>query len=89
MEGNIQKEQIYTIPLRKTKIVPRWKRANKAINLIKLYLCKHMKTNLNQIKIDKTINEKIWYRGCEKPPSKIKIRAAKYTDGEIQTELII
>lgn len=89
MEGNILKEQIYIIPLRETKIVPKWKRANKAIKIIKLYLCRHMKVDLNNVKIDKTINEKIWEHGCEKPPSKIKIRAAKFSDGEIQTELLI
>lgn len=89
MEGNILKEQIYTIPLRDTKIVPRWKRANKAMKIIKLYLCRHMKTTVEYVKIDKTINEKIWSKGSEKPPSKIKIRAAKYSDGEIQTELMI
>ena len=88
MSENILKEQIYIIPLRETKIVPRWKRANKAISIIKKYICKHMKTDIEKIKIDKTINEKIWEHGIEKPPSKIKIRAAKYSDGEIQTEIV-
>jgi large subunit ribosomal protein L31e len=46
-----------------------------------------MKTEPSQIKIDKTINEKVWERGSEKPPSSIRIRAAKFEDGEVQAEL--
>lgn len=88
MSESILKEQIYIIPLRETKIVPRWKRANKAMSIIKQYLCKHMKVDIQKVKIDKTINEKVWEHGIEKPPLKIKIRAVKYSDGEIETEII-
>ncbi len=89
MEGNIKKEQIYIIPLREVKNVPKWKRANKAINIIREYLSRHMKSSEIEIKIDKTINEKVWSKGIENPPSKIKVRAAKYSDGEVQTEIAL
>lgn len=81
------KEQIYTIPLRDAKAAPRWRRANRAMILIKKYLTRHMKAEPEQIKIDKSINEKIWERGTEKPPSSIRVRAAKFEDGEVQAEL--
>lgn len=81
------KEQVYTIPLRAVKAAPRWKRANRAMTLIKKYLIRHMKTEPSQIKIDRTVNEKVWERGSEKPPSSIRIRAAKFEDGEVQAEL--
>jgi len=81
------KEQVYTIPLRAAKAVPRWKRANRAMILIKKYLIRHMKTEPSQIKIDRTINEKVWEKGSEKPPLSIRIRAAKFEDGEVQAEL--
>ena len=79
------KEHIYIIPLRDARRMPRWKRANGAIKDIRKYLAKHMKTE--EVKLDKTINEKVWSRGAEKPPSKIRVRAMKMEDGQVQAEL--
>jgi len=77
-------EREYIIPLRnKWKRVPRYKKANKAIKAIKEFLVKHMKirdNDLNKVKIDKYLNEEIWFRGIRKPPSKIKVRAIKEGD---------
>jgi large subunit ribosomal protein L31e len=87
MAEDIVKEQIYTIPLRKVKATPRWQRSRKSIKMIREYLTKHMKVEPGMIKIDQTINEKIWERGCEKPPSSIRVKAAKFEDGEVQAEL--
>jgi large subunit ribosomal protein L31e len=87
MTGDIVKEQVYTIPLRSAKLAPKWRRANRAITLIRKYLIRHMKADPKQIKIDSTINERIWDRGSEKPPSSIRVRAAKFDDGEVQAEL--
>ncbi|WP_340817974.1 50S ribosomal protein L31e [Methanolobus sp. WCC4] len=87
MADDIVKEQIYTIPLREVKEAPRWKRSKHALKVIRSYLTKHMKAEPDMIKIDKTINEKIWERGAEKPPLSIRVRAAKFDDGEVQAEL--
>ena len=77
-------EREYIIPLRnKWKRVPRYKRANKAVKAIKEFLARHMKIrdrDLNKIKIDKYLNEEIWFRGIKKPPSKIKVKAVKEND---------
>ncbi len=83
--ADILKEQIYVIPLRDVKTAPRWKRSPRAIKEIREYLAKHMKSE--DIKIDRSINEKIWERGCEKPPRKIRVRAMKFEDGQVQAEL--
>lgn len=88
MAENIVKEQVYTIPLRDVKNVPRWRRANKAMSVVRAYLTRHMKVNPDNIRIDKSINEKIWERGSEKPPSYIRIRAAKYSDDVVWAELV-
>jgi large subunit ribosomal protein L31e len=87
MVDDAVKEQIYTIPLRSIKQVPRWKRASKAMIAIRAYLTKHMKAEPGMVKLDKTINEKVWERGTEKPPLSIRVRAAKFEDGEVQAEL--
>ncbi len=87
MAEDAVKEQIYTIPLRKVKFAPRWKRSSKAMSIIRKYLVKHMKVEPSLVKVDKTINELIWARGSQKPPSSIRVRAAKFEDGEVQAEL--
>jgi large subunit ribosomal protein L31e len=78
-------EQIYVIPLRGTKRVPRWKRSTIAIKDIRKYLARHMKSS--DVKLDRSINERVWDRGAENPPSRIRVRAMKFDDGQVQAEL--
>ena len=87
MADDMVKEQIYTIPLRDVKRVPAWKRANRAVTEVRSYLTRHMKVDPVQVKLDKSINERLWERGCEKPPLSIRVRAVKLADGEVQAEL--
>ena len=82
-EANQERE--YVIPLRrKWAKGPRYKRANKAIKTIKEFLVRHMKIydrDLKKIKIDKHLNEMVWFRGIKNPPAKIKVKVFK--EGEI------
>jgi large subunit ribosomal protein L31e len=87
MADDMVKEQIYTIPLREARKVPSWKRASRAVTEVRGFLGRHMKTESTQVKIDKSINERLWERGCEKPPLSIRVRAVKFADGEVQAEL--
>lgn len=77
-------EREYIIPLRRSwKRVARYKRANKAIKAIKEFLVRHMKIrdrDLKKIKLDKYLNEAVWFRGIRKPPIKIKVKAIKEGD---------
>jgi large subunit ribosomal protein L31e len=77
-------EREYTIPLRhRWKIVPRYKRTNKAVKAVKEFLVRHMKIrdrDLDKIKIDKYLNEILWQRGIRSPPSRIKVLAVKEGD---------
>ncbi|AKB77073.1 LSU ribosomal protein L31e [Methanosarcina horonobensis HB-1 = JCM 15518] len=87
MADDMVKEQIYTIPLREVRKVPSWKRAGRAVREVRDFLVRHMKTESEQVKLDKTINEHLWEKGCEKPPLSIRVRAVKFADGEVQAEL--
>ncbi len=78
-------ERIYTIPLKAVKKAPRWKRSNRAIALIREYLMKHTKSEY--IMIDTAINEKVWARGSQKPPSKIRVKVTEEED-IIRAELV-
>lgn len=80
-------ERIYTIPLSDARKVPRWKRAESAARKVRAYLAKHLKTDLKKVKLDKTINEKLWERGSMKPPLKVRVRAVKFEAGGVQAEL--
>jgi large subunit ribosomal protein L31e len=92
----IVEEKIYTIPLGRAWISPRRKRAPRAIRLIRSFIHRHMKikTEVEEMEeeaerlvISNEVNEKIWSRGIEKPPRKIRVRAAKDKEGVITVYL--
>jgi len=78
-EEEIIDERIYTIPLAKARNGPRNKRAKKAIRYLREFMERHFKPE--SLVISQEVNEKIWSRGIQKPPRKIKIRATKNIDG--------
>lgn len=77
-------ERDFVIPLRKEWMkVPYYKRARKAVMAIKKFIAKHMKVaerDLNKVKIDKYLNNEIWFRGKSNPPAKLKVKAVKEGD---------
>jgi len=80
----------YIVPLkRKLRKTPRHKRVPKAIKILKKFIARHMKLydrDLKKIKIDKYLNEELWFRGIKNPPNKIKIKV-KREGGNIFAEL--
>jgi large subunit ribosomal protein L31e len=65
-------ERVYTVPLRKAKRTQRTKRGTRAVKELKEFLKRH--TKAEAIRIDAALNQKIWERGIEKPPSKLRVR---------------
>jgi len=93
-EEEIVEERFYTIPLGKALIRPPKKRAPRAMQLIRIFVTKHMKLTMTvseeeeeeelpQLIISGDVNEKVWSRGIEKPPRKIKVRTTKDKDGNV------
>jgi large subunit ribosomal protein L31e len=78
-EEEIIDERIYTIPLAKARNGPRNKRAKKSVRFLKDFMTRHFKPEA--LVISQEVNEKIWERGIQKPPRKLKIRATKNVDG--------
>ena len=83
-------EREYVIPLRRecNKVV-KHRRANKAVKAIKEFIVRHMKIrdrDLNKVKIDRFLNEEVWFRGIKKPASRIKVKAIK-EGGIVRVEL--
>ena len=79
-------ERIYTIPLRDVKKVSRTIRSPRAVRYVKEFLKRHMKSE--NIKLDSSVNEKIWERGIQKIPPKIKVKAVKEEDGSVSVSLV-
>jgi large subunit ribosomal protein L31e len=97
-EEEIVEEKVYTIPLGKALNRPPKKRAPRAISLIREFVTKHMKVEMKveegeeegelpSLSISGEVNERIWGRGIEKPPRKIRVRAAKDSDGNVTVYL--
>jgi large subunit ribosomal protein L31e len=86
-DTKVEEERIYTIPLRAVKRTPRWRRSKKAMSEIRQYLAHHLSAEADKVKLDASINEKIWKRGSSNPPSRITIRAMKFDDGIVEAEL--
>ena len=68
------------VPLRKAWNITRFKRAPRAIQIIRDEVIRHLKVlPEEEIYIDPSVNEKIWERGIENPPRKIRLTAVSYT----------
>ena len=90
-DEDIVEERFYTIPLGKAWISTRKKRAPRATRIVKSFVLKHMKVRTEaeedeepeRLVIDNEVNEKLWSRGIEKPPRKIRVRVVKDKEGVV------
>jgi len=82
----VEGERIYTIPLRAVKKAPRWKRSKRAIALIREFLIRH--TKAEYLILDNALNEKIWERGSQKPPSRVRVRVTRQEEDTVRAELV-
>ncbi|MBI2629570.1 60S ribosomal protein L31 [Candidatus Pacearchaeota archaeon] len=84
-------EREYIIPLRKKVIkTPQYKRTPKAIKELKKFVAKHMKVedrDVRKVKLDRYLNEEMWFRGIRKPLPKVKVKVKKMDSGEVLVEL--
>ena len=93
---DVVEERIYTIPLQKALVRPPKKRAPRAMQLLKIFVAKHMKMattvvdeddELPHLIVTQEVNEKIWSKGIEKPPRKIRVRVTKDKDDNVTVYL--
>ncbi len=90
-------ERVFTVPLTVTKQVPRVKRAPRAIKEIKEFVTRHMAEPPSEdededetrrdVWIDYRLNEYLWSKGIENPPSKVRVKAIRFEDGLIEVSL--
>ncbi len=80
-EEKVELSREYIVPLRRGfSVAPEYKRAKKAILVLKQFIAKHMKVenrDISLVRIDKYLNHEIWFRGIKKPLAKVKVKAVK------------
>jgi len=88
--GRTELEREYVINVREQVMkVPIYRRAKKAILTIKEFLAKHMHVenrDVRKVKIDKWLNQEVWFKGIKKPLMRVKVKVKKI-DGIIYAEL--
>ena len=73
------KEVRFIIPLRRYILkYPRWKRAARAVRVLRTLMQRYMKHE--NIKISEGVNKVIWSRGAKHPPAKIEVYAKYYEE---------
>lgn len=73
----------HTVNLGRARTVGRNKRAKKAVSILREKLERIEDT---EVTLSREVNQKIWERGAEKPPSKIQVKITKTEDG-VRAEL--
>src|SRR5438094_2220584 len=74
-------ERIYTINLGKVLLSPNNQKAKRAINMIREFASRHMKSE--NVKIEEDVSHLVWERGIRHPPRKIRVKLTKDDDGNI------
>ncbi len=72
-------ERIYTVPLWRAWVTPRYRRTERVINLLKEFAARHMKSK--EVKISEELNEMLWSRGIRNPPRRVTVKMVKDKDG--------
>ena len=80
-------ERVITVPLKATKMAPRSRRAKRAVKEVREFIARHMKAEEDKVWIDTKLNEKLWERGIQNPPSRITVKATKFDDGTVEVTL--
>ena len=79
-------ERTYVIPLRKEWLkAPKYKRAKRAVNAVKTFLAKHMKSE--DVRVGTSINLELWKHGIKNPPGRIKVDVKKNDENIVRAEM--
>ncbi|PSQ43382.1 50S ribosomal protein L31e [Halobacteriales archaeon SW_7_68_16] len=73
-------ERVVTVPLRDATAEAKHERADKAMSLIRAHLAQHLSVEESQVRLDPSINEAVWATGRKNPPSKLRVRAARFEE---------
>jgi large subunit ribosomal protein L31e len=75
----------YIVPLGVVYEAPPYRRAKKAVIVIREFATRHMKAK--QVSIDTEVNEQIWAKGIRHPPRRIILEMERDEDGVVKVKL--
>jgi len=75
----------YVVPLGVVYEAPPYRRAKKAVAVLKEFATRHMKAR--QVSIDVEVNELIWARGIRHPPRRLTLEMERDEDGAVRVRL--
>ena len=75
----------HVVPLGVVFEAPPYRRAKKAITVIREFATRHMKAT--QVNIDVGVNELVWARGIKHPPRRLKLEMERDEDGIVTVRL--
>ncbi|MCI4337098.1 MAG: 60S ribosomal protein L31 [Thermoplasmata archaeon] len=82
-------EREFVVPLRASMHQPsRRRRSGHALLTVRRFISRHMKGAEEDVWIDPRLNEFIWRRGIQHPPSKVRVKAIRFEDGLIEVDLM-
>ena len=80
MSASDFEERVVTVPLRDVKKVPSHDRAGQAMTIVRKHLARNFSVEPEEVRLDGSINEAVWERGRANPPSKLRVRAARFEE---------
>ncbi len=80
-----EEERVYTVPLGRAWAAQSYRRAEKAMTLLRKFAERHMKPT--EVVIDPSVNERLWAQGIRNPPRKIRVKMTKDDEGVVVVEL--
>ena len=76
------------VPLRNAWNITRYKRAPRAMQIIREQVIRHLKVREDEeLYIDPEVNEFIWKRGIENPPRKIRLMVIRHDEPDFPVEV--
>ena len=75
-------ERVVTVPLRDANGKPVQQRADYAMKIVRQHLAKHFSVEPEEVRLDASVNEAVWANGRQNPPSKLRVRAARFVEDD-------
>ena len=83
-----RQESELIVPLRNAWNITRYKRAPRAMQIIREQVIRHLKVREDEeLYIDPEVNEHIWKRGIENPPRKIRLLCIRHDEPDFPVEV--
>ncbi len=73
-------ERVVTVPLRDAKAASNDELADAAMSIVREHLAQHFSVDEAAVRLDPSLNEAVWADGRSNPPSKLRVRAARFEE---------